>query len=41
MSSTPPRSENADPAALLAWYVEMGVDVAVEETPVDRLAPAE
>lgn len=29
----------ADPAALLAWYVEMGVDAAVDETPVDRLAP--
>ena len=37
---TPTRSENVDPAALLAWYVEMGVDVAVQETPVDRFAPA-
>ncbi len=36
-----PPLENADPAALLAWYVEMGVDVAVEETPVDRLAAVE
>jgi DNA polymerase len=26
-----------DPAALLAWYAEMGIDVALEETPVDRL----
>ncbi|HET7715950.1 MAG TPA: uracil-DNA glycosylase [Bauldia sp.] len=25
-------------ADLLAWYAEMGVDVALEETPVDRLA---
>jgi len=25
-------------AALLAWYVEMGVDVALDETPVDRFA---
>lgn len=39
MSPTPPRPENFDPAALLTWYVEMGVDVAVEETPVDRLTP--
>lgn len=37
MSPTPPRPEITDPAALLAWYVEMGVDEAVEETPVDRL----
>ena len=29
----------ADPADLLAWYAEMGVDVALEEEPVDRLAP--
>jgi len=27
-----------DAAALLAWYVEMGVDAALEERPVDRLA---
>lgn len=27
-----------DPAALLAWYAEMGVDVALEEAPVDRFA---
>ena len=30
-----------DPAALLAWYAEMGVDAALEETPVDRLRPPE
>jgi uracil-DNA glycosylase family 4 len=41
MSSTPPRPESTDPAALLAWYVEMGVDEAVEETPVDRLVAAD
>ena len=28
----------SDIAALLAWYVEMGVDVALEEEPVDRFA---
>jgi DNA polymerase len=28
-----------DPAALLAWYAEMGVDAALEEAPVDRLDP--
>lgn len=28
----------ADPVALLAWYTEMGVDVALDEAPVDRLA---
>ncbi len=29
-------------AEILAWYAEMGVDVALEETPVDRLsAPVE
>ncbi|CAN5151389.1 uracil-DNA glycosylase [soil metagenome] len=27
-----------DAAALLAWYSEVGVDVALEETPVNRLA---
>jgi DNA polymerase len=27
-----------DAAALLAWYTEVGVDVALEETPADRLA---
>lgn len=32
-----------DAAALVAWYAEMGVDIALDETPVDRLAavPAE
>jgi uracil-DNA glycosylase family 4 len=28
-----------DHAALLSWYVEMGVDVALDEAPVDRLSP--
>lgn len=28
-----------DPSDLLAWYAEMGVDTALEETPVDRFAP--
>jgi uracil-DNA glycosylase len=28
-----------DPAALLAWYAEMGVDVALDEAPINRLAP--
>jgi DNA polymerase len=28
----------ADPAALLAWYVEAGVDLAIDETPHDRFA---
>jgi uracil-DNA glycosylase len=41
MSPNPPPSDQPDPAALLAWYVEMGIDVAVEESPVDRLAPAD
>jgi DNA polymerase len=27
-------------AALLAWYAEMGVDAALEESPLDRLSPA-
>lgn len=40
MSQITPRG-NTDPVALLAWYVEMGVDVAVGETPVDRLAAAD
>lgn len=38
MSPTPP---STNPAAVLAWYVEMGVDVAVEDEPVDRLKPTE
>jgi DNA polymerase len=33
----PPDFE-ANPEDLLAWYVETGVDVALEETPVDRFA---
>lgn len=39
MTLNEPKLEIADPAALLAWYVEMGVDVALDELPVDRLAP--
>lgn len=31
--------DHADAAALLAWYIEAGVDVGLDETPVDRLAP--
>lgn len=38
MTSNEPNQDIADPAALLAWYVDMGVDVALDETPVDRLA---
>jgi len=35
-------TDKRDLADLLAWYAAMGVDVALEETPVDRLAkPAE
>src|ERR1041384_5160477 len=33
-----------DPSALrdlIAWYAAMGVDVALDEAPVDRLAPAQ
>ncbi|MCJ9427575.1 uracil-DNA glycosylase [Kordiimonas marina] len=34
-------AENLDPQTLLAWHVAMGVDEAVDETPVDRFsAPA-
>jgi DNA polymerase len=29
-----------DPADLLAWYVEVGVDAVLEETPIDRFAAA-
>lgn len=32
-------SERDELKALLAWYVEAGVDVAIGDTPVDRLAP--
>src|SRR5262245_45421494 len=35
--TTPPQSRS-DVAALLAWYVEIGVDVALEEQPVNRFA---
>ncbi len=38
MSDMPTRTDTIDPRALLAWYVEMGVDVALEEAPVDRFA---
>jgi uracil-DNA glycosylase family 4 len=31
-------TSDTNPAALLAWYAEMGVDVALEEAPVDRFA---
>ncbi|MBM3483109.1 MAG: uracil-DNA glycosylase [Alphaproteobacteria bacterium] len=33
-------SERNDLKALLAWYVDAGVDVTVGEAPVDRLSPA-
>ena len=36
VQETPPH----DPAEILDWYRAMGVDVALEETPVDRLSPA-
>jgi DNA polymerase len=36
-----PTSTPADALALLAWYAEMGVDVALDEAPVDRLAAVE
>jgi uracil-DNA glycosylase len=36
-SHTQPRPTDA--ASLVAWYAEMGVDVAIDETPTDRLAP--
>jgi len=38
MSTSTIPFDETDPAALLAWYVDMGVDVAVDELPVDRLA---
>ncbi|HZP19253.1 MAG TPA: uracil-DNA glycosylase [Bauldia sp.] len=38
MNTTPPTAE--DLADLVAWYAAMGVDVALEEAPVDRLAPS-
>jgi uracil-DNA glycosylase len=36
-----PPLDAADALALLAWYAEMGVDVALDEAPVDRFAAAE
>jgi len=36
--STLPTREAA--AELLAWYAELGVDVALDDSPVDRLSPA-
>jgi uracil-DNA glycosylase family 4 len=38
MTESVARTLAHDPAALLAWYVEMGVDIAIEEKPIDRLA---
>jgi uracil-DNA glycosylase len=34
--SNPETWSTTDPADLLAWYAEMGVDVALEEEPIDR-----
>ncbi len=34
----PPVPDARDAAALVAWYAEMGVDVALDEAPADRLA---
>ncbi|KZD12933.1 uracil-DNA glycosylase [Oceanibaculum pacificum] len=31
-----PQSQIADPAALLRWYVESGIDEAIEDQPIDR-----
>jgi DNA polymerase len=39
MAADAPPSPGPNPAALVAWYAEVGVDVALEEAPVDRLAP--
>ena len=36
--STTGTASAGDPADLLAWYAEMGVDVALEESPIDRFA---
>jgi hypothetical protein len=33
-------STSLDPAEIIAWYAEMGVTIALGETPVDRLNPA-
>jgi len=38
MDRATPFQNRSEIAALLAWYVEMGVDVALEERPVDRFA---
>src|SRR4249919_1235796 len=40
MVSPPSQPSRAEITALLAWYVEMGVDVALEEQPADRFALA-
>ncbi len=37
---TDTRPDPLDPATLLRWYVAMGVDLAVEEEPVDRTVAA-
>jgi len=38
MDSQMPRPSRPEIAPLLAWYVEMGVDVALDDAPVDRFA---
>ena len=38
MDSPTPHPNRSEIAALLAWYVEMGVDVALDEAPIDRFA---
>jgi len=40
MTPNDPRPNDTDVAAMLAWYIEAGVDIALDETPVDRLVPA-
>jgi DNA polymerase len=40
MSSPPATDPHAAARALLAWYVEAGVDMAFDETPHDRFTPA-
>ncbi len=39
MTDTSAHPDALDAAALLRWYVAMGVDLAVGETPLDRTAP--
>ena len=39
MDSQASQATRPEIAALLAWYVEMGVDVALDEAPTDRFAP--